>query len=69
MVAATSCRQTAVVRIKVLDPGLVSDLAAFLRAAEFAVIGVHRLVLLAPPDPDGSARTIEAGTAAVARLR
>ena len=27
------------------------------------------LVLLAPPDPDGPARTIEAGTAAVAGLR
>jgi hypothetical protein len=39
------------------------------RAAEFAAIGVHRLVLLAPPDPDGAARTIEAGTAAVAGLR
>jgi alkanesulfonate monooxygenase SsuD/methylene tetrahydromethanopterin reductase-like flavin-dependent oxidoreductase (luciferase family) len=38
------------------------------RAAEFAAIGVHRLVLLAPPDPDGPARTIEAGTAAVAGL-
>jgi len=37
VVAATSCRQTAAVRIKVLDPGLVSDLAAFLRAADFAV--------------------------------
>ena len=30
-------RQTAAVRIKVLDPGLVSDLAAFLRAADFVV--------------------------------
>ena len=31
------------------------------RAAEFAAIGVHRLVLLAPPDPDGGrAGTIEA---------
>ena len=39
------------------------------RAAEFAAIGVHRLVLLAPPDPDGAARTIEAGTAAAAGLR
>jgi hypothetical protein len=39
------------------------------RAAEFAAIGVHRLVLLAPPDPDGAARTIEAGTAAIAGLR
>jgi probable F420-dependent oxidoreductase len=38
------------------------------RAAEFAAVGVHRLVLLAPPDPDGPARTIEAGTAAVAGL-
>jgi hypothetical protein len=39
------------------------------RAAEFAATGVHRLVLLAPPDPDGAARTIEAGTAAIAGLR
>jgi hypothetical protein len=39
------------------------------RAAEFATLGVHRLVLLAPPDPDGPARTIEAGTGAVAGLR
>jgi hypothetical protein len=38
------------------------------RAAEFAAVGVHRLVLLAPPDPDDPARTIEAGTAAVAGL-
>jgi alkanesulfonate monooxygenase SsuD/methylene tetrahydromethanopterin reductase-like flavin-dependent oxidoreductase (luciferase family) len=39
------------------------------RAAEFATLGVHRLVLLAPPDPDGPALTIEAGIAAVAGLR
>ena len=39
------------------------------RAAEFAAIGVDRLVLLAPPDPDGPARTIEAGAAAMAGLR
>lgn len=39
------------------------------RAAEFAAIGVHRLVLLAPPDPDGPARTIDAGLEAVAGLR
>ena len=39
------------------------------RAAEFATLGVHRLVLLAPPDPDGPARTIESGIAAVAGLR
>jgi probable F420-dependent oxidoreductase len=32
--------------------------------AEFAAAGVHRLVLLAPPTPDGAARTIEAGLAA-----
>ena len=38
------------------------------RAAEFAATGVHRLVLLAPPDPDGPARTIEGGAAAVADL-
>ena len=39
------------------------------RAAEFAAIGVHRLVLLADPDPDGAARAVEAGLAAVAGLR
>jgi len=32
--------------------------------AEFAQAGVHRLVLLAPPTPDGAARTIDAGLAA-----
>jgi probable F420-dependent oxidoreductase len=37
-------------------------------AAEFADLGVERLVLLAPPTPDGPARTIEAGVAAVANL-
>jgi hypothetical protein len=37
-------------------------------AAEFAEAGVHRLVLLAPPTPDGPARTIQAGTAAIATL-
>jgi probable F420-dependent oxidoreductase len=37
-------------------------------AAEFAEAGVHRLVLLAPPTPDGPAQTIEAGTAAIATL-
>jgi probable F420-dependent oxidoreductase len=37
-------------------------------AAEFARGGVHRLVLLAPPAPDGPAQTIEAGTAAVSGL-
>src|SRR6201985_116010 len=36
------------------------------RAAEFATLGVHRLVLLAPPDPDGPARTIESCIAAAA---
>jgi hypothetical protein len=39
------------------------------RAAEFAAIGVHRLVLLAGPEPDGTARAIEAGLAAAAGLR
>ena len=34
-------------------------------AAEFAAAGVHRLVLLAPPAPDGAARAIEAGVTAV----
>jgi hypothetical protein len=37
-------------------------------AAEFAEVGVHRLVLLASPEPDGAAQTIEAGVAAVAGL-
>lgn len=37
-------------------------------AAEFAEAGVHRLVLLAPPVPDGAARAIEAGVTAVAGL-
>ena len=37
-------------------------------AAEFALAGVHRLVLLAPPTADGPAEAIEAGTAAISRL-
>jgi probable F420-dependent oxidoreductase len=37
-------------------------------AAEFALAGVHRLVLLAPPTPDGPAQTIQAGTAAISGL-
>jgi probable F420-dependent oxidoreductase len=37
-------------------------------AAEFAQAGVHRLVLLAPPTPDGPAQTIQAGTSAVSGL-
>ncbi len=37
-------------------------------AGEFALAGVHRLVLLAPPTPDGPAQTIQAGTAAVSGL-
>jgi probable F420-dependent oxidoreductase len=37
-------------------------------AAEFAQAGVHRLVLLAPPTPDGPAQTIRAGTAAISGL-
>jgi probable F420-dependent oxidoreductase len=37
-------------------------------AAEFAQAGVHRLVLLAPPAPDGPAQVIQAGVAAVAGL-
>ena len=37
-------------------------------AAEFALAGVHRLVLLAPPTPDGPAQTIAAGTSAVSGL-
>jgi len=38
------------------------------RAAAFADAGVDRLVLLIPPEPDGPARTIEAGLAAIAEL-
>ena len=37
-------------------------------AAEFAQVGVDRLVLLAPPAEDGATRAIEAGLAAVAGL-
>ena len=37
-------------------------------ATEFALAGVHRLVLLAPPTPDGPARTIQAGTSAISGL-
>jgi hypothetical protein len=44
-------------------------LARAARAAEFAAVGVRRLVLLAPPDPDGAARTVEADAAAMAGLR
>lgn len=36
--------------------------------AEFALAGVHRLVLLAPPTPDGPAQTIQAGTSAISGL-
>jgi probable F420-dependent oxidoreductase len=37
-------------------------------AAQFARAGVHRLVLLVPPTPDGPEQTIESGTAAIAGL-
>ena len=37
-------------------------------AAQFAGAGVHRLVLLAPPAPDGPDRTIQAGIEAIAGL-
>jgi probable F420-dependent oxidoreductase len=37
-------------------------------AAEFALAGVHRLVLLAPAAADGPAQAIEAGTAAISGL-
>jgi probable F420-dependent oxidoreductase len=37
-------------------------------AAQFAAAGVHRLVLLASPEPDGPARAIEDGLAAVSGL-
>ncbi|MCW2896153.1 MAG: class F420-dependent oxidoreductase [Actinomycetia bacterium] len=37
-------------------------------AAEFARTGVHRLVLLAPPTPDGTAQTIQAGISAISGL-
>ena len=38
------------------------------RAAAFAEAGVHRLVLLSPPTPDGPAQTIETAVAAIADL-
>jgi probable F420-dependent oxidoreductase len=38
------------------------------RAAAFASVGVHRLVVLSPPTPDGPAETIEAAVAATASL-
>jgi probable F420-dependent oxidoreductase len=38
------------------------------RAAAYAELGVHRLVVLPPPTPDGPAETIDAATAAVADL-
>jgi probable F420-dependent oxidoreductase len=38
------------------------------RAAEFAAAGVDRLVVLAPPDADGTTRTIETVAAATADL-
>jgi probable F420-dependent oxidoreductase len=38
------------------------------RAAAFAELGVHRLVVLAPPTPDGPAGTIQAAAAATADL-
>jgi probable F420-dependent oxidoreductase len=38
------------------------------RAAAFAELGVHRLVPLPPPTPDGPAETIEAAVAATADL-
>ncbi|HEY1916471.1 MAG TPA: TIGR03619 family F420-dependent LLM class oxidoreductase [Streptosporangiaceae bacterium] len=37
-------------------------------AAEFASAGVHRLVVLAPPDADGAIRTIESAASATADL-
>jgi probable F420-dependent oxidoreductase len=37
-------------------------------AEQFAQAGVHRLVLLAPPAPDGPERTIQAGLEAIAGL-
>jgi alkanesulfonate monooxygenase SsuD/methylene tetrahydromethanopterin reductase-like flavin-dependent oxidoreductase (luciferase family) len=38
------------------------------RAAAFAELGVHRLVMLVPPTSDGPAKTIEAAVAATADL-
>jgi probable F420-dependent oxidoreductase len=38
------------------------------RAAEYADAGVHRLVVLASPGPDGAAQAIESATAAIASL-
>ena len=53
--------------------GIIRPSGPFARALERRpeVLRVtrRRLVLLAPPDPDGPARTIEAGIAAVAGLR
>jgi probable F420-dependent oxidoreductase len=37
-------------------------------AGEFAEAGVHRLVLLAPPTPDGPQQTIQAGAEAISGL-
>ena len=37
-------------------------------AAEFAAAGVHRLVVLAPPDADGTIRAIESAASATADL-
>jgi probable F420-dependent oxidoreductase len=38
------------------------------RAEAFAEVGVHRLVALAPPTPDGPSEAIDAATAAIASL-
>jgi hypothetical protein len=38
------------------------------RAAAFAELGVHRLVPLVPPTPDGVSTTIDAAVSAVAAL-
>jgi alkanesulfonate monooxygenase SsuD/methylene tetrahydromethanopterin reductase-like flavin-dependent oxidoreductase (luciferase family) len=38
------------------------------RAAAFAELGVHRLVILAPPTPDGPSKAIQAAVAATTDL-
>ncbi|TML90811.1 MAG: hypothetical protein E6G08_01325 [Actinobacteria bacterium] len=51
-------RQTAAVRITVLDPGLVADLAAFLRAASFVVTEAETTeITVQSPHGDNAAET------------
>jgi hypothetical protein len=48
--------------------GRFADFVGIDRAAAFAELGVHRLVVLAPQTPDGPAETIHAVAAATAHL-